>query len=50
MEKEVRVLEIWPVNEAGAVRGDALKVVRSDERELDWRRAALYCEFWGVSW
>lgn len=45
LEKEVSVEEIWPVRDAGAVRGDALRVVRSLEREFDCRRAVLYCEF-----
>ena len=50
--KEVRVADIWPVRESGAVRGEEERVVRSAERELDCRRAVLYCEFWrrDVSW
>ena len=44
--KEVRVEDIWPVREGSAVRGEAERVVRSEVRELCWRRAVLYCEFW----
>lgn len=45
MVKEVRVEDIWPVREGGAVRGEAEREVRSEVRELCWRSAVLYCEF-----